>query len=58
MKKTSTMQIGSEDGQTMVEYGLIIGIIVIAILIVISGGLAVKVVDIYQNISGNVNSLS
>lgn len=55
--KVNMRQSGSESGQGMVEYALIIAILVIAIFIVMSGGFAAKVFDIFQFILTQVSSV-
>ncbi len=46
----------SEDGQSMVEYALVIGLIVVA-AVASFGGVADKVIELYQYIFAEVNSV-
>jgi Flp pilus assembly pilin Flp len=57
IRKAGKLCIGSERGQGLVEYGLILGVIVIAVLIVISTGISVTIRDLYQSNAAQVNDV-
>lgn len=57
IRKANKRQSGSESGQAMVEYALIIAILVIAIFIVVSGGFAARLFDMFQFILNQVRSV-
>lgn len=50
------MHIGSERGQGLVEYGLILGVIVIVVFIVIYTGMSATVREIYQSNAAKVSA--
>lgn len=57
IQKAEGHQLNSENGQGMVEYGLIIAVIVIAVFIVMAAGFAPKVFGIFESIRTQVSNV-